>query len=110
MEPWRILLKNKKLEFQIQEYNPEIICLKELNFKENYIAPFNNYNGYIKNRLVFDKASGGVATYLKSYIPNKIINIQSEIEVIAVQIKLKEKLTIYNIILPKQKKIDSTDI
>jgi exonuclease III len=78
------------------KYNPEIICLQELNLKEDYIASLKNYNGYSKNWLVTDRASGRVAIYLKSYIPNKTINIQSEIEVVAVQINLKEKLTICN--------------
>lgn len=103
-------MKREELGFLIQEYNPEIICLQETNFKENYVAPIKNYNGYCKNRQGADRASGGIAIYIKSYIPNTTINIQSEIEVLAVQVNLKEKLTICNIYLPNQKKFSSSDI
>ncbi|KAL4101018.1 hypothetical protein QTP88_021039 [Uroleucon formosanum] len=82
--------KREELGFLTQEYNPEIICLQETNFKENYVAPIKNYNGYSKNRQGADRASGGIAIYIKSYIPNTTINIQSEIEVLAVQVNLKE--------------------
>ncbi|KAL4126314.1 hypothetical protein QTP88_010536 [Uroleucon formosanum] len=102
--------KREEIGFLIQEYNPEIICLQETNFKENYVAPIKNYNGYSKNRQGADRASGGIAIYIKSYILNTTINIQSEIEVLAVQVNLKEKLTICNIYLPNQKKFSSSDI
>ncbi|KAE9530686.1 hypothetical protein AGLY_011148 [Aphis glycines] len=102
--------KKEELELIIQDHNPQIIRLQESNFKENHIAPLKNYKGYSKNRLEAGRASGGTAIYVKAFITSQTINILSDLEVLAVQIETKEKLTICNIYLPNQKKFRKIDI
>lgn len=105
MEHKRFSKKKGELDLIIQDHNPQIICLQESNFKENHIAPLKNYTGYSKNRPEAGRASGGTSIYVKAFIPSQTLNILSDPEVLAVQIEMKEKLTICNIYLPNQKKI-----
>lgn len=94
--------KQEELKIIIQNHNPQIICLQETNFKDNFTAHLKNYEGYSKNRLVSDRASGGVPIHTKSNIPTKEVKINSNLETIAVSIELNEKFTICNIYLPNQ--------
>lgn len=55
---------------------------------------------YEKNCIVTNRPSGGTSTYIESYIRSRVINnILSDLVVLAVQINLKEKLTICTIYL-----------
>ncbi|KAE9528623.1 hypothetical protein AGLY_012198 [Aphis glycines] len=64
--------KQEELKLIIQNHDPQIICLQETNFKDNFTAHLKNYD---KNRRTPDRASGGVTNFIKSNIPNKEIKI-----------------------------------
>lgn len=78
--------KHEELNLIIQNHDPQIICLQETNFKDNFTAHLKNYEGFSKNRISSDRASGGVTIYTKSNIPTKEIKINSHLETIAVSI------------------------
>lgn len=63
-------------------------------FQRKSHSSHKNYKGYSKNRLEAGRASGGTSIYVKAFIPSQTINIHSDLEVLAVQIEMKEKLTI----------------
>jgi len=63
----------KELKLIIHNHEPQIICLKETNFKDNCIAHLKNYEGFSKNRTTSDRAIGVVAIFIKSIIPSKEI-------------------------------------
>lgn len=85
--------KQEELKLIIQNHDPQIICLQETNFKNNFTAHLKNYEGFSKNRRTPDRASGGVTIYTKSNIPTKVININSNLETIAVSIEHSETFT-----------------
>lgn len=102
--------KQNELKLIINNLNPQIICLQETNFKEDYTAPLKEYSGFRKNRITANRASGGTSIYVKSNIPVKETQIKSNLETIAITIELKEKFTICNIYLPNQTNVSLTDL
>jgi hypothetical protein len=92
------------------EQNPDIICLQETNFKNLHIGNINGYSGYKKNRPDALRASGGVATYIKNNINSKEIYVNSNLEVIAVQVILKTTITICSIYIPDSTPLSLLDL
>jgi len=92
------------------EQNPDIVCLQETNFKNLHIGNINEYSGYKKNHPNALRASGGVATYIKNNINSKEIYVNSNLEVIAVQVILKTTITICNIYIPDSTPLPLLDL
>jgi len=63
--------RNKELKIIIQNHDPQIICLQKTIFKDNYTTHLKNYQGFSKNRILSDRASGGVTIHIKSNISTK---------------------------------------
>lgn len=100
----------EKLQIIISKYSPNIICLQETNFKENYYRPIKGYNCYYSNR-VSERASGGVATYVKDTLITKNIRLQTNLEVVSVDVYYNDmNLHIINLYLPSNKLCFSTEI
>jgi len=78
--------KQEELKLIIQNHDPQIICLQETNFKDNYTAHLKNCEGFSENRTTSDRASGKVTIYIKSNIPSKEIKICSYLETIATSV------------------------
>jgi exonuclease III len=103
--------KLDELKLLISEHNPEILCLQETNFNNLNTGTLKNYNEYRSDRTDCLRASGGVAIYIKSDLPSKIINITTHFEVEAASIKLKDmEFKICNIYLPNQHIFNKNDI
>jgi hypothetical protein len=94
--------KQEELELIIQKHDPQIICLQETNFKDNYTTHLKNYVRYSKNRRIADRASGRVTIYSKSNISTKELKINSNLKTLAVSIQHNETFTLCNIYLPNQ--------
>jgi len=102
--------KQNELKLIINNIDPQIICLQETNFKEDYTAPLKEYSGFSKNRTTANRASGGTSIYVKSNIPAQETQIKSNLETIAITIELKEKFTICNIYLPNLTNVSLSDL
>lgn len=105
-----VFSKIDELKIIIHKYNPQLICLQETNFKNNYTAPLQNYKGFSTNRKIANRASGGVTIYVKSNIIAKELKINTSLECSAVLIKHDETFTICNIYLPNQTTIELLDV
>lgn len=102
--------KLDELKLLIFEHNPEIICLQKTNFNNFNSGLLNNYKVYRFNRTDCSRASGGVAIYIKSDFPSKLINITTQLEGVA-SVKLNDlELNICNIYLPNQHNFNKNDI
>lgn len=89
-------------------HKPSIICLQETNLNDDFTPIIKNFNTFITNRTLCNRASGGVAILVKSEYPSSLIPIQSTMEVVAVSIKLEYNITICNIYIPNQKSLNPT--
>ncbi|KAI5713578.1 hypothetical protein M8J76_001614 [Diaphorina citri] len=91
---------------------PLIVCLQETNFKPTNNPSLSRYNFYRTDRdpTTCGASSGGVATLVHKSISAKPLNIQSDLEVIAVKVFLKKKVEICNIYIPSDKRFCSSDL
>lgn len=107
----RLIKKKNDLQIIINKHNPIAICLQETNLIDNYHTPqFKNYNSFFYNRKQCARASGGVAILTNTNYPCREIPIQSNLEVIAVSIKIESEITLCNIYLPNQTNFNHTDL
>lgn len=101
--------RKENLHRVIHDYQPLILCLQETNFKGESHANRKNFTCYFKNRMS-NKASGGVAIYVKSDLPSKEIPLNTNIESIAIECYMPEKITICNIYLPNSCQINLDEL
>ncbi|KAI5724929.1 hypothetical protein M8J77_008903 [Diaphorina citri] len=91
---------------------PLIACFQETNFKPSNQPSLSNYNIYRNDRdpARCDSASGGVATLVHKSIRAKQCPIQSDFEVIVVEVILHKKIQICNVYIPSDKRFSSVDL
>ena len=78
---------------------PSVIRLKETFLKQTYIS-FKNYTMYNYITDANQKASGGTYILIKSDTPHRPIDINSNLQAIAVNVMLSKPITICSIYLP----------
>ncbi|KAI5728073.1 hypothetical protein M8J77_011106 [Diaphorina citri] len=100
------------LQKLLSDDTPLIVCLQETNFKPTNNPSLPRYNFYRTDRdpTTCGASSGGVATLVHKSISAKPLNIQSDLEVIAVKVFLKKKVEICNIYIPSDKRFCSSDL
>ena len=79
------------LQKLIHDYEPELLCIQETNFKGSSCIQLKNYNIFYKNRVICERASGGVAIYVHNRYTASIINLNTNLEATAVQVLINDK-------------------
>jgi exonuclease III len=79
------------------ELNPLILCFQETNLKNSQLPNFKNFTAYIKNHTVTNRASGGVAIFIRKNIESKEVTIQTHLKTIATIVELDKQICICNI-------------
>jgi exonuclease III len=67
---------------------PAVLCLQETHFTDRKIHNLKSYNVFYKNRTNASRAWGGVAVYVKEDVHCVPIPLTTDLEVVAVSIKL----------------------
>lgn len=98
------------LQLLMNRHNPAIVCIQETNFKDDYVAPLRGYTHYNKNRENYLHASGGVTTYVKENLPQRLIPLTTNIEAIAISALLPITLCICNLYVPNSIDLELTDL
>ena len=102
--------KLDEIKLLLNKYCPIAICLQETNFINNKVGSLKNYTTYYKNRIDAGRASGGVAIYVNSNYHSEEIIINTNLEVVAVKVSIKNPLTICNVYLPNSHDFEPPDI
>ena len=100
-----------EMQLLIKEHKPHIICLQETHCT-NYFNPIipKNYIGYFENYVQNITAKQGVGLLIKNNISHKILNINSNLQIIAIEVLLKIKITIISIYIPPTKSFSSNEL
>lgn len=91
------------------DHNPSIICLQETHLTNKSNLAFPNFN-LISNHQNSQKATQGVAILIKNNIPHSIINLTTNLQVVAIQTKIPFPVTIATIYIHPELKIDEIDL
>ena len=89
---------------------PSVICLQETFLKRTDMISFKNYTLYNYITDANQKASGGTSIFVKSDIPHRPININSNLQAIAVNVTLSKPITICSIYLPPHDNFSKQDL
>lgn len=101
-----------ELPYLIYNTSPYYICLQETRLKPNQDIKMKNYYSITKNRLANTIASGGVAIMIKENIHATEINLNTNLEAVAITTNVPEinKITICNLYLPPNQTILQQEI
>ena len=77
----------QELELISQKYNAPVICLQETNLRDDQMT-LKGYVAYHKSGTIddMDRAHGGVSLFVKSNIPQSLVDVNSPLQTIAVNI------------------------
>ena len=91
----------KELPLLLNKYNPKVVCLQETFLKHKNQLNIKHFQSYNHQYEVGCRASGDVSILVKKVIPQKQINIDCKLQVIAVKTTLHKPVNICSIyILP----------
>jgi len=102
--------KLDEINLILNKYSPITICLKEINFINNKVGSLKNYTIHYKNRTNAGRASYGVAICVNSNYHSEEIIINTNLEVVAVNVLIKNSITICNLYLPCSHDFEQSNI
>jgi len=88
------------LQILLSEKQPEILCIQETHFKNEYFHQLRGYQCFHKNRTNRDHASGGVAIYVSDALVVDIIHLNTQMEVVATKVSGKRIINVCNFYIP----------
>ena len=91
----------------ISEYNPSVFCFQETFLKPDdniSLRGFNIYN-YVHTDCL--RPSGGASIFVKSSVPQRKIDLQTELQATAVSVTLDREITICSVYIPPSFSLNS---
>lgn len=100
------------LKILLEEYNPFIICLNETHLSSNQNPNINNYKSYSLSgtRATNVQECGGVSILVKSNLPHKVIDMNSELQTIAIEVNYPIKCSIISTYLRPSEFLNRVDL
>ena len=91
----------QELELLAQKYNAPVICLQKTNLKDNQMT-LKGYVAYHKSGTIddMDRAHGGVSIFVKSNLPQSLVDVTSPLQTIVVKVTLHTTITLCNLYIP----------
>lgn len=98
------------LKILCSKINPSVLCLQETMCSSKDQANINGYSIYYRPRAGGDRAAGGVLVGVKPELDSEEIDLDTNLEAIAVKVGPPFNLTIINTYLPPGQAIQASDI
>lgn len=102
--------KIEQLKLLIHQQNPLCLCLQETNFNNDHCAKINGYLNYYQNRIAANRASGGVAIFIKPHAIPEEVQLTTDLEAVAIRIKFPINITICTIYIPNSKPLEIDEL
>ena len=93
-----------------QQYNPVAICLQETHISDEAKAFFKGFTPYHKLDLSHDRASGGSSILIRNDVIHSPVNLNTNLQAVAVRITLSFVFTICSIYAPPSQCIDIREL
>lgn len=90
--------------------SPKILCLQETFLKESDDIQVKNYSSYHYKQTNCQKASGGTSILIHSNVPHSKIDINTNLQAVAVKVTLSKVISICSIYVPPNSKLKQDDL
>ena len=91
-------------------FNPKICCLQETFLNPNDNLEVRNYLSYHYINNDCQRASGGASIMIHSTVPHRKIDLNTNLQAIAIKASLNKSITICSICIPPNKRISQNDL
>ena len=106
-----VFSKYENLQLLIKKYDPSVILLQETNLRKTKNFFLKNYKTYRKELESMDRVHGGVILCVKNSIMHSEINLQTNLQAIAISLHFQKKiLTLCCLYLPPNLVIQKQNI
>lgn len=100
----------EEVKLLINSHNPIALCIQETRFQSLHIPKCSGYIPYFKHCDSNLNASGGVAIFLRNDIHGEEIPLNSNLQVVAVQMKYPKMITICNLYIPPDLQVNQASL
>lgn len=99
-----------EVDLLVNKLNPFMICIQESRCKPTHIPKYNGYNCFYKNHLNFNNASGGVLICIKKNIQSKEVDLNTNLQAVAVEMQYPKKFVVCNLYIPPNQHLNSIEL
>ena len=102
----------QELSLLLSDTNADLVCLQETFLPDNTNTSFKTYSFYGKNSNSNNSSvtRGGVAILVKQTVPHKLIQLQTNLQAVAVRATCNKTLTVCSIYLSPSHTYDATEL
>ena len=83
----------------ISNFRPYILALQETHFKYTDNVNFRGFDNYFKSSMS-EVATGGCSIFVKKGIPHEVLELDTELQAVAVKVSLHKTITVCNVYIP----------
>ena len=99
----------EKIKNLISNFSAFILALQETNFKDANIRGFHHYFKTCMSE-VDGRATGGCSIFVKMGVPHEVLELDTELQTVAIKLSLRKPITICNVHIPPHFNVAQTDI
>ena len=96
----------------ISNFRPYILALQETHFKDSDNVNIRGFDHYFKTCMseVDGRATGGCSIFVKKGIPHEVLELDTELQAVAVKVSLHKTITVCNVYIPPCFNVAQSDL
>ena len=96
----------------IKETNTNCLCLQETKLQPDANFVIKKFKSYLNNKDIEEgqHAHGGVAIFVRNFISSYRINLETELQAVAVSVKFRKRITLCSLYLPPGEPVSKRDM
>ena len=96
----------------IFNFRPYILALQETHFKDSDNVHIRGFDHYFKTCMseVDGRATGGCFIFVKNGIPHEVLELDTELQAVAVKVSLHKTITVCNVYIPPRFNVAQSDL
>ena len=96
----------------ISNFKPYILALQETHLKDTDNVNIRGFDHYFKTCVseVDGRATGGCSIFVKKGIPHEVLELDTELQAVAVKVSLHKTITVCNVYIPPRFNVAQSDL
>ena len=100
-----------EIKMILKDYDPVVLCCQETYTKTNNTIDFRKYVSYHTHAEAIDgRACGGVSVMVKKTIPHRQINLNTNLQAVAVSLSMHKTITLCSVYIPPSYALDNREL